>query len=51
MDFHARLAEGFRQRARQEPDRFCIINAAQDIDTIAQEILSHVLSKLGMTVT
>ena len=38
-EFHARVAEGFRVIASENPDRCVLIDAAADEDTIAGEIL------------
>ena len=38
IDFHKRLRAGFLTLAENEPHRFCVIDANQDIETIANNI-------------
>ena len=40
IDFHERLRNGYLEMAKKEPERFIVINAAQDIETIHQEIIT-----------
>ena len=37
ISFHARIRHGFLQRAGQNPQRFCILNALETPDTLARE--------------
>ena len=47
IDFHKKLREGFLEIARKNDDRCYIINAAQSIDNIFDEIKNITLAKLG----
>ena len=38
--FHERLRQGYLELAQKEPERFRVINAAQDIDSVHQEIIT-----------
>lgn len=44
--FHRKIREGFLTVAKRNPDRCCIIDAAQDADTIAAQILNRVKHQL-----
>ncbi len=44
--FHRKIREGFLTIAKENPDRCCIIDAAQDADTIAAQILNRVKHQL-----
>lgn len=39
--FHEKIREGYLSLARQEPERFRIINAAADIATIHRQVCHH----------
>lgn len=39
ISFHERLRQGYLELAQKEPERFRVINAAQDIDSVHQEII------------
>ncbi len=43
-DFHERLRTGFRNLVRQNPGRFVVLDAGQDIDAIRMEIQDAVTS-------
>ena len=40
IDFHERLRQGYLELAKQNPDRFIIINANQSIEDVTKEIIS-----------
>jgi dTMP kinase len=46
-DFHQRVREGFLEIAKRDPKRCAVIDAAKDIDTIAQAITRVVTDRLG----
>lgn len=46
MDFHERLREGFLEIARQNEERCYILNAAQSMDHLSDEIKNIALAKL-----
>ena len=46
-DFHQRVREGFLEIAKRDPGRCAVIDAAKDIDTIAQAITRVVSDRLG----
>ena len=45
--FHRRIRAGYLSLARQEPDRFRLIDASRDIATVHQEVCEHLTSFLG----
>ena len=47
LDFHARVAEGFRAIAAAEPRRCVLIDANPDAETVARSILAAVDSRLS----
>lgn len=49
VEFHRRLAEGFRQLAAADPDRCRIINAARDRASIAAEISGLIKARFGVS--
>ena len=40
--FHERVRDGYRRMAREEPERFCLVDGTQAIDTIQTAIRSRV---------
>ena len=46
-DFHQRVRQGFLAVAREHPGRVCVIDAAQPVDRIHQQIVSTVLERMG----
>ena len=38
-DFHERVREGFRARARAEPERFAVVDAKPDPESVERAIL------------
>ncbi len=47
LAFHERVREGFLAIARAEPERVCLINAAQDIEAVHAAILEGVHKRLS----
>jgi len=45
--FHRRIRAGYLSLARQEPDRFRLIDASRYIATVHQEVCEHLTSFLG----
>lgn len=39
ISFHERLRKGYLELAKKEPNRFKVINAAQDVDAVHQDII------------
>ena len=46
LDFHRRLRSGYLDLARQEPDRFAVIDATRDPDAVASDIWNAVSSRI-----
>ncbi len=46
-EFHQRIRAGYLSLARQEPERFRVIDASRDIATVHQEVRGHLTSFLG----
>lgn len=46
MDFHNRVADAYQKIIQNDPDRFIIINADQDKDSVQSELLSCLLPRL-----
>ncbi len=44
--YHQRVREGYLEMARQEPQRWSIINAAQDIDAVQSDLRAIVMGRL-----
>lgn len=49
VEFHQRLRNGFLAIAKDEPDRCAVINALPDAKTVAQDIITVVDERLGVT--
>lgn len=47
VDFHKRVRGGYLQLAHNEPNRFHVIDASQDVETIHRDIINHVVQHLG----
>jgi thymidylate kinase len=43
MDFHRRVREGYLNIYKKEPDRFRLIDATRDVDTIQEEVRRHIV--------
>ncbi|WPZ33147.1 dTMP kinase [Thalassobaculum sp. OXR-137] len=46
--FHAKVAQGFRALAADEPERCALIDATGSVETVAQAILSAVSARLSL---
>lgn len=46
--FHERLRNGYLEMAKKEPNRFIIINAAQNIELVHQDIITAFTQKLSI---
>nr|WP_298684657.1 dTMP kinase [uncultured Dongia sp.] len=49
VDFHRRLADGFRQLAKTDPTRCRLIDAARDCEAIAGEIAGLIRTRFGVS--
>ena len=45
-DFHSRVRKGYLKIAKDEPQRFCIIDSSRGIEEIHQEIMAIAMGKL-----
>jgi dTMP kinase len=41
LEFHSRVREGYLSLARNEPDRFRIVDASKDIESVHHEVCVH----------
>lgn len=48
MDFHRRIREGYLSIFKNEPDRFRLIDAARDVDTIQKEVRRHIIEFINL---
>jgi dTMP kinase len=48
-DFHRTVATGFTTLAQRDPDRFLVIAADADVDTVAERVQAAVAQRLGLT--
>lgn len=48
MEFHQKLRSGFLNLAKIYPDRCVVIDAAQDIETVHQQVLKIVTARFGL---
>ena len=44
IDFHNRVREGYLKLYKNEPERFYLIDATRDVDTIQEEVRKHILA-------
>ncbi|MEO8273425.1 MAG: dTMP kinase [Chloroflexota bacterium] len=47
LAFHQRVRAGFLELARQEPDRFRVIDSSRRLDAVSTEVIAAALSILG----
>ncbi len=47
LAYHRRVAEGFNELVRQEPERWCVLDAEQSVDDLAEQIWQLVMSRLA----
>jgi dTMP kinase len=43
LDFHNRVRKGYLKLYKNEPERFHLIDAARDVDTIQEDVRKHIL--------
>lgn len=48
FSFHEKLREGYHFLASREPERFVIIDANTDVDTIQEQLRRHVQERFGL---
>ena len=48
MDFHKRIREGYLNILKSEPDRFRLIDATCDVDTIQKQVRRHVIDFISL---
>jgi dTMP kinase len=48
MDFHRRIREGYLNIFQNEPDRFRLIDATRDVDTIQKEVRQQMIEFLNL---
>lgn len=47
-EFHQRVRAGFRQMARDEPERWAVVDGSQTLDAVANDIRAIVRDRLGV---
>jgi dTMP kinase len=47
LAYHRRVAEGFNELVRQEPERWCVLEAEQSVEELAEQIWKIVMSRLA----
>ena len=48
MDFHRRVREGYLNILKNEPERFRLIDATRDVDTIQEEVRRHIMDFINL---
>lgn len=48
IDFHRRIREAYLNIFKNEPDRFRLIDAARDVDTIQKEVRRHIIDFINL---
>ena len=48
IEFFKRVFNGYKQIAKKNPDRFCIINGRQSVEVIHQRIIGEVSKRIGL---
>lgn len=48
VDFHRRIREGYLNILKNEPDRFRLIDATRDVDTIQKEVRRHIADFINL---
>jgi len=51
LAFHQRVRDGYHALAKAEPDRWVVLDAAQDRDQLQTEVRRVVVERLGLSVT
>lgn len=47
LEFHQRIRDGYLSIAREEKNRFVIVDASQDVEAVHQKITQEILSRLS----
>ncbi len=47
LDFHKRVRDGYLEIAKNEPERFCIIDASKDINAVSKDIIDSLSVKIS----
>ena len=47
IEFHRRIRDSYQLRAKEEPERFRIIDATKDIDNVQDQLLKYLRSFIG----
>ncbi len=47
-DFHIRVYDGYQNLAAREPERFCVIDADQPIEAVAEQVWNAVKNRFGI---
>ena len=47
IEFHRRIRESYRLRAKEEPERFRIIDATKDIENVQDQLIKYLRSFIG----
>jgi dTMP kinase len=50
-EFHERVRQGFLAQAAREPERWCVVDAAQPVEAVFSAVAAAVSSRLGLQVT
>ena len=48
MDFHRRIREGYLNILKNEPNRFRLIDATRDVDTIQEEVRRYIVDFINL---
>ncbi len=48
IEFFTRVFNGYKQMAQSNPQRFCVIDAKQSIESIHKQIVKEVSKKIGL---
>jgi len=46
-DFHARVAAGYQELVRSDPDRWVVVDGTADVETVADAVHAAVVGRLG----
>jgi len=49
LNFHNKVRESYLDTLKKEPERFRLIDATRDVDTIRQEVLRHIVEFIGVS--
>ena len=48
IEFFKRVFNGYKQMAKSSPERFCVVDACQPVETIHQQIIKEVSKRIGL---